>query len=432
MITRYQLGYAPADWHHLDNHEFKSHHDELVQSGMLIKREQGGTYDRYRHRLMFPIHDRHGRIIGFGGRSLDAEQKPKYLNSPETIIFQKNRELYGLHHVLQQHTTPDLIIVVEGYLDVIALAQMGITQAVATLGTATSRFHVQLLSKHTSHVVFCFDGDSAGQKAAWRAVETIMPELSQGLNATFMFLPQQHDPDSFIREQGKDTFMQQLQKALSLNQFFFQTLLKQVDSSTLAGKNQLILTAKPYLLKLPEGPYKQLMLTELARMTHLELHRIEQLIIPTSAEAPSLPIVAMAQIKRTPIRLAMALMLQNPSVYASIKDNIPSAQLPNPHTVLKKIMQEIECNPEATTASLVETFRGSKAFDAINQLAIWQHQVPSAALVDELSDTLLFLIQKNEQHQIKTLIERSRQNDLSESERLTLQTLLRRRHHVKS
>ncbi len=189
----YQLGYAPPGWQTLETH-FRSNKTELITTGMLIKKEDGKTYDRYRHRIMFPIHDRHGRIIGFGGRAIDANQKPKYLNSPETTIFQKSRELYGLHQILQQQATIDAILVVEGYMDVIALAQHGITNAVAALGTATSTYHIQLLSKHTKQLIFCFDGDTAGRQAAWRALESCLPQLNNGLDASFIFCPKAKIP----------------------------------------------------------------------------------------------------------------------------------------------------------------------------------------------------------------------------------------------
>ncbi len=182
----YQLGYAPAGWQTLEE-TFKRYRSELISTGMLIEKPDGRTYDRYRHRIMFPIHDRQGRIIGFGGRALDAAQKPKYLNSPETIIFQKSRELYGLHAILKQQTTIDNIIIVEGYMDVIAVAQYGIHNAVAALGTATSSYHIQLLSKYTSELIFCFDGDAAGRQAAWRALESCLPHLNSGLDANFIF-----------------------------------------------------------------------------------------------------------------------------------------------------------------------------------------------------------------------------------------------------
>ena len=419
VLQRYQLGFAPAGWDTLAFTHLKTYHDELITTGMLIKKESGGTYDRYRNRLMFPIHDRNGRIIGFGGRTLDDQQKPKYLNSPETILFQKNRELYGLHQVLSLQAKPAQIIVVEGYMDVIALAQMGIPYAVATLGTSASVYHIQLLAKHTSKLIFCFDGDEAGRKAAWRALENALPCLHLDLDAAFM------------RQYGLAGFEAHIKQAITLNTFFLNTLLQGIAIQSLAGKNQLIHKAKAYFNKLPEGPYRQLLLTELAKLTHLEEQRLEQLFSQQSPEIP--PIAATQRIKRTPTRLAIALLLQHPEHYAAIAATIPSNRFSskNMHT-LQQIMQCIEIKPTIHTASLLEHFRDETVFDALNQLAAWEHQVPPDALSKELLDTLLFLAQQAENKTIEALIERARLNTLNEPERATLQRLLKNRHGIKS
>lgn len=228
IAKQFQLGYAPAGWHTLEQ-QFKEHQADLITTGMLIKKEDGKIYDRYRHRIMFPIYDRNERIIGFGGRAIDTLQKPKYLNSPETIIFQKNRELYGLHQILKKNQSVNPILIVEGYLDVIALAQYGIWNAVAALGTAASSYHIQLLSKYTRQMIFCFDGDNAGRQAAWRALENSLPFLGNNLDARFVFLPEGHDPDSLVRKEGKEKFIARLTNATPLSQYFFDTLAENID-----------------------------------------------------------------------------------------------------------------------------------------------------------------------------------------------------------
>ena len=426
VLQRYHVGYAPDGWHALESTQLKPNQAELITTGMLIQKDGGGTYDRYRHRLMFPIHDRSGRIIGFGGRALDDNQKPKYLNSPETVIFQKNRELYGLYQVLQHDATPPQILVVEGYMDVIALAQMGINHAVAALGTATSIYHMQLLAKHTQRVIFCFDGDSAGRQAAWRALESTLPSLSAGLDAAFIFLPEGHDPDSYIRSEGVEAFRQRAEEGMPLNQFFFETLMKPLDINSLAGKSQLIHATKPYLFKIPDGPYKHLLLDELSRLTHLELHRISQLIEeaePSSQEHS--PYV----IKRTPARIATALILQHPDIYAAVLTEIPPSLLADKkHRVLQQLMQRIAAEPTINTASLVESFRDSPLFDALNKLAAWQHNVPPEALAKEFTDIVLFLAKQNDDRDVQQLIDRARHQGLSLPERLQLQAMLQKRH----
>lgn len=429
VLQRYQLGYAPSGWHTLESvTHLKLNQADLLTTGMLIKKDKNnGTYDRYRHRLMFPIHDRQGRIIGFGGRALDDTQKPKYLNSPETVIFHKNRELYGLHQVLQHEPKPTSIIVVEGYMDVIALAQMGIMNAVATLGTATSTYHIQLLAKHTEQIVFCFDGDSAGKQAAWRGLESTFATLDSTLNAAFIFLPKEHDPDSFIRANGKEAFIELTRQAMPLNQFFFNTLLDDIDITTVAGKNQLIHKAKPHLYKIPESPFKALLLEELSKLTHLDLHRVSQLMMQ-SEETISSNTVA---IKRTPTRVAAALILQNPEVYASLIKTHTFVAAGQQHDILNQLMQHIAQHPTITTASLVELFRDTPLFEALNKLAAWDHLVPPHALAKELADTLHFLSQKDDDNEIQTLIQRAKTHSLDKAEQQKLQLLLQQKKAIK-
>lgn len=420
IAKRYQLGYAPEGWHHIEQ-ALPNQQRQLIDTGMLIQNDEGKIYDRYRNRIMFPIHDRHGRIIGFGGRVLDLSQKPKYLNSPETVLFQKSRELYGLHQILSQNKTPEHIIIVEGYMDVIALAQHGITNAVATLGTATSTYHIQLLAKHCKHLVFCFDGDTAGRQAAWKGFESSISHLNTGLDASFIFLPDGHDPDSLVREEGKEAFIARLKNATPLHRFFFDTLSKDINLQSPAGKTQLINLAKPFLLKMPEGPYKQLITDDLARLTHIESHRITLLM--TDKEEPS-PVEQKA-IARTPLRLAIALLLQNPEMYAlSVEQIDPSLFDDKEHYVLLKLLDKLASNPKANTAILLEAWREDAYFDSINKLAAWDHQVPEEELNREFIDIMLFLQRQNRERLIHQLIDKSRQQGLNESEKIYLQNML--------
>lgn len=421
----YQLGFANEGWHNLDK-AFPRDQKELITTGMLVKNDDGKIYDRYRNRVMFPIHDRHGRIIGFGGRVLD-DQKPKYLNSPETVIFQKSKELYGLHQILQQKKSIEYIIIVEGYMDVIALAQHGIMNAVATLGTATSSYHIQLLAKHTKSLVFCFDGDNAGKQAAWRALESSLPYLNDGLDARFIFLPEEHDPDSLVRAEGNESFLNRLKQAMPLHRFFLNTLAKNFNLQNPAGKTQLINLVKPFLQKMAEGSYTQLLIDELARLTHIESHRLN-LLLTDKAPAPAAK-EQTATIARTPMRIAVALLLQNPEIYAKCKEQIdPNLLDASEHEILLKLLQQLAANPQANTASLIETWRDHSYFDFINRLAAWNHQVPEAELVKEFIDIILFLQKQNQELIIRRLIEKSRQQGLTEDERISLQKMLQERH----
>jgi DNA primase len=259
----FMLGYAPAQWK-----ETLARFDQqaLMDCGLLGRGETGDVYARFRGRLMFPIRDRRGRIIGFGGRVLD-DSLPKYLNSPETSLFSKGKEVYGLHELLAKNAKPPRILIVEGYMDVIALAQNGIHHVVAVLGTAASRTHLELLFRFTSELVFCFDGDSAGQTAAWRLMESAFASLKDGKSCRIMTLPPQHDPDSLIREQGVDEFNRQVQVATPLSDYFFGRFESTLNLSEIEGRSQLVSQAKPYLEKLPDSEFRKMMLEHLKKLS---------------------------------------------------------------------------------------------------------------------------------------------------------------------
>ena len=263
------MGYAPPGWDNLlkvaggDYQKNKL----LDASGMIIvKPEEKKQYDRFRHRIMFPIRDQRGRTIGFGGRVLD-DSTPKYLNSPETPVFHKGRELYGLYEARQALKEIPCLIMVEGYMDVIALAQYGIANAVATLGTALTENHLQKLFRYTSEIVFCFDGDSAGRRAAARSLEIALPEMRDGVSAKFLFLPDGEDPDSMVRQLGTEAFLEQVEKSQPLSEFLFEQLSDGIDSSTADGKARLSKTCAPQINRIPQGVFRQLMLEELSRRT---------------------------------------------------------------------------------------------------------------------------------------------------------------------
>lgn len=426
IAKRFQLGYAHSAWQTLEA-QFRQHKEALITTGMLILKEDGKSYDRYRHRIIFPIHDRHGRIIGFGGRAIDSDQKPKYLNSPETPIFQKNRELYGLHQVLQHAGNSDNILIVEGYLDVIALAQYGINNAVATLGTATSHFHIQLLSKYTKQIIFCFDGDEAGKRAAWKALENTLPLLDSDLDARFIFLPDGHDPDSLVRAEGTEAFTTRVANAQQLSHYFLDTLTHNLDVHSVAGKNQLINAVKPYLQRMPDGTYKQLIINELSRITRIENHRITQLVLSPSSVSttPTLN----KPISRSPIRLAIALLIQNPSFYTLYNDAINIEDLDGDgQETLQKILKQIAENPKVNTASIIELWRNTPLFDSLLKLAVWEHNVPPEALAKEFIDNLRFLQKQNLENKINQFIAKSRKQGLTVSEQLVLQDMLKQKH----
>ena len=280
----FALGFAPPGWDNLmrqfggDNLQQKA----LLDAGLLVENsESGKRYDRFRDRVMFPIRDSRGRVIAFGGRVL-GDDKPKYLNSPETPVFHKGQELYGLYEARQHNRQLDEIMVVEGYMDVIALAQQGLRNAVATLGTATSEEHIKRLFRLVPSVLFCFDGDGAGRKAAWRALEAVLPNLQDGRRARFLFLPEGEDPDSLVRAEGSERFRDRLQQqALSLADYFFQQLSEEADPRSLEGKAHLATLAAPLIERIPGNNLRTLMRQRLSEITGLSAEHT-----PAARQAP--------------------------------------------------------------------------------------------------------------------------------------------------
>ncbi len=278
IAKQFVIGYAPDGWQSLQAglKADKALTEQLIEVGMLVKNEEGRIYDRFRDRIMFPIRDIRGRVVAFGGRIL-GEGQPKYLNSPETPIFHKSQTLYGLYEMKQSRQNVDHIIVVEGYMDVVALAQFGIHNAVATLGTATTTQHLELLFRQVNEVVFCFDGDEAGMKAAWKALELCLPMMGEQRSVKFLFLPQGEDPDSTVRKEGVEGFQFRVQSALSLSQFLIQGLENQLKASlsSAEGRQQLVALAAPFVQK-AHGLYQFLLAEAVAEQVQLPTWRVEK------------------------------------------------------------------------------------------------------------------------------------------------------------
>lgn len=276
IAARFGLGYAPDGWQSLAAAFPDYQSDTLSETGLVIAGDEGKRYDRFRDRIMFPIVNVRGQVIGFGGRVLDKGE-PKYLNSPETPLFEKGRELYGLFQAQKAIRGGQRVLVVEGYMDVVALAQHGVEYAVATLGTATTPYHVQKLLRITEHIVFSFDGDKAGQHAAWRALENALPHLQDGKRISFLFLPVEHDPDSFIREFGKDTFEQRVQEALPLSAYLLHEISAELNLRSQEGRNQLLQRAKPLLTAIAAPATSLLLRKEVATLAGVSQAELEAL-----------------------------------------------------------------------------------------------------------------------------------------------------------
>ena len=418
VIDTFQLGYAAGDWQTIQK-IFSKETKQLLEAGMIIAKESSHQYyDRFRNRLMFPIYNRQGKMIGFAGRVLDDQQKPKYMNSPETVLFHKQKELYGLYQVLAHQPKPDFIVVVEGYMDVISLFQFGLPQAVATMGTATSHYHLQMLHKYTDNIIFCFDGDAAGKQAAWRALENTLPFYNQMANIRFLFLPEGHDPDSYIRAVGTETFKSQITQSQTLHSYFAETLYQQFAKS---GTQKLIFAVQKYLQNLEDGPGKELIIQELARLTRLEPYRMAQWINqPQNIQTHAIK-------STSPMRLAMALLIQNPQLIQKINHHLLleiQELYPDPIGILLKITIE---HPNLPTANLVERFREHYYFEAFNKLAVYEHQIQDEQQASSLIEIFDFLIKQSITDTIEQYMQKLKKDGLNHDEKKQLQALLQKR-----
>jgi DNA primase len=366
-IERFGLGFAPDQWDALKN-ALGTNPQRIAlleKSGMLTSGERGTKYDRFRDRVMFPIQDRRGRVIAFGGRVL-GDETPKYLNSPETPLFHKGQQLFALWQVRQAHSKIPRLIVVEGYMDVIALFQHGVTQAVATLGTATTRDHAELLFRNCADVYFCFDGDRAGRQAAWRAVESVLPRMRDGRQAFFLFLPDGEDPDSLVRQEGHAGFEQRLKAATSLGEFFFAELGKDVNLATLDGKARLAERARPLLTQIPDGAFRDLMLGELDKQANVRL-RLDAAAADSKPRRPAKPQ------ERTLVRTAVALLLQNPGFAAAIEPPHLFSTLRQPGIpLLVELIALCRERREISTAAVLEHFAERDEARALQKLAVME------------------------------------------------------------
>lgn len=288
----YDLGMAPPGWDNLMSHLSRdtTEQNALVEAGLVVENpDSGGRYDRFRDRIMFPIRDSRGRTIGFGGRVL-GDEKPKYLNSPETPVFHKGQELYGLYEAKQQNRQLNEILVVEGYMDVIALAQHGVTNAVATLGTATSEEHLKRLFRLVHNVIFCFDGDRAGRQAAWRALNSALPVLEDGRHVRFLFLPDGQDPDTMVREEGADAFRRRLEReAQPLTDYLFRHLAEEAGADSLEGKAHMASLALPLIEQVPGSLLRRLLRQSLQQQTGIDLDTVEPATLPAAEPSPAAP-----------------------------------------------------------------------------------------------------------------------------------------------
>jgi len=440
----FDLGYAPPGWDNLLRALGSSDGQRalLMKSGMLVQNEAGKIYDRFRDRVVFPIRDQRGRVIAFGGRVL-GDDKPKYLNSPETGIFQKGRELYGLYQAKQANRKLERVLVVEGYMDVIALAQHGITNATATLGTATSATHLQRIYRLCPEIVFCFDGDEAGRKAAFRAMEAALPCMEDGRQARFLFLPEGEDPDTAVRSGGAMHFEQLLETATPLETFLFDSVAEGIDTGSMDGRARLSKLALPYLRKLPEGIYRELMFQALAERTGLDIHTLMKLEAPPPPrEAPpetpsasSYPEEDQGAHTQRPdappqsasysnlAQAAIALLLHQPEI-AKLADPDHLAELQGDDIgLLRELLDLLRRRPESNTAMLLGHWYGTPEGSLLSRLAGQERLIPAGGIERQFVDTIEVLSQLPQRSKLSEQVDKLKLTNYAEVSELEKQRL---------
>ena len=420
IVERYAIGYAPDGFSGLrDALGTDPRRMQLLERGGLFsKNDKGNVYDKFRDRLMFPIHDRRGRTIAFGGRVIDPEDSPKYLNSPETALFHKGRELYGLWQAKQANQVLARLIVVEGYMDVVALAQYGVSQAVATLGTATTPDHAELLFRSAPDVFFCFDGDRAGRSAAWKALESVLPRMKDGRQAFFLFLPDGEDPDSIVRKEGVDGFDARLRDATPLSDFFFAQLSADVNLASLDGKARLAERCKPLLAQIPDGAFGDLMQQRLTAMTGVGARAGGS---PAGAQAPRgrQPQRALPGQKPSLVRTAITHVVHRPGVAADLQPPFRFATLRQPGIeLLSELVLLVRERPGITTGALLELFEGREEFAALQKLAMLELPGEDADLRAEFGDAIAQLEKQVLHQRIEELQPRFAELDADEKREL--------------
>jgi DNA primase len=423
------IGYAPDEW---DGLLKRSGTDEasarrLAVAGLAIERDSGGFYDRFRGRLMFPIRDARGRTIAFGGRVL-GDGEPKYLNSPETPLFHKGRELYGLYEARQVLRHIPRLLVVEGYMDVIGLHEAGVPWAVATLGTATTPDHLERLFRVTEEVVFCFDGDRAGRQAAWRALENSLPAMRDGRQVRFLFLPEGEDPDSLVRAEGADAFTERLKGALPLSEYLHDDLASKVDLGSLDGRARLAELAKPLIARVPDGVFRALLVRRFASAAGMDDAGYGRFV---EAAAPAPVHAAPAPRPRPPapgrgslVRRAIALVVHFPARAAEARLTPALAgQDRAGMDLLAALLEDVARNPKLTTGGLLERWRDHESRPHLEKLAATELVTTEEVALAELQDCLDRLEEERVRLRHEELFEISRSGPLTPEQRAELRSL---------
>ncbi len=444
-LERFAIGYAPNSWNELLK-RFGAGEPErkrLAEAGLIVERERGQAsgaerhYDRFRDRLMFPIRDARGRVIAFGGRIIDAGE-PKYLNSPETVLFHKGGELYGLYETRRARTNLTRLIVVEGYMDVVRLHQSGIDYAVATLGTATTAEHFRRIFRLVPAVIFAFDGDRAGRAAAWRALQQALPEAREGREIRFLFLPQGHDPDTLVAAEGREAFEARLGSAVPLSEYLVRELSEQSELTSADGRAHFAENARPLFARVPEGVYRELLLGRLAEVVGLSAARLEELWrkgTPNAAQPAPPPEPPRASTRPTGsagrgslVRQAIVRLLHFPGIAAEVspaeRSGLDASSEPGV-VLLRDLLDNLREQPAQIPAQVIGRWEGREGVEALKKLLDREEVIPDApAAAGELRAALVKLADQAAMARLAALEAKDRAGSLASGEREEFQRLI--------
>lgn len=439
VAETYELGYAPGGWGNLRTALGRDAgaRERLIRAGMLTRKDGEGPrgdncYDRFRDRIMFPIHDQRGRVVGFGGRVLDAAEKAKYLNTPETPVFHKGRELYGLHQARSKVKQPEKLYVVEGYMDVIALAQHGILNAVATLGTAATKEQLEKVFRTVPQAVFCFDGDEAGKKAAWRALETTLPLLREGRQALFNFMPAGEDPDTYVRKHGPEKFSSP-ENIVPCSSFLLDSIRAQTGTATREERARLLDLIRPYLARMPDSGLRRLLIADVAQSAGLGGTGAEEMLRAKLAQKPASRGAPRRRGQRERIGVVgelISYLLNKPELAHKVEAPEDLAGLPVAGAeVLKELVELVHSNPGISCAAMLEHWRGTPYERRLNELA-HEPEVMGEESFDperQFLDGLESLKQSKEQQDAEKIAQSGNPSELSEAKKTALRHYHRRK-----
>lgn len=432
-VGEFGIGYAPGGWDYLLRQfdEREETRQNLRSAGLIAERDSGGYYDRFRERIIFPIRDGRGRIVGFGGRIIGAGE-PKYLNSPETPAFHKGRELYGLFEARRANRKLERVLVVEGYMDVVSLAQQGISNSVATLGTATTPEHLRRLFRATQEIVFCFDGDRAGREAAWRALQTSLPEMRDGRQVRFLFLPDGEDPDSLVRSEGAAAFSRRLEQTMALSDYLFRELESQTDIASMDGRARLAELARPLIAALPNGVYRELLTERLAGEVGLGRATLDTVMAGErpASRTPRAPRSrsrsGRAAGRPTLVRQAIQVVLNYPQACAAVT---PPGGLADTRQrgakLLTELLDTITDRPDLGPAGLVERYRDRPEGPHLEALLAEEMLISEDAAAEQLLDNLEQILKSDVTQRLEELVAKAGAEGLTDAEKEELRGLRR-------